>query len=290
MARFKTTEGLDTSKPYILSQYCGRDYRIMRFSGGEWARSTGSMKQVNGKWVITGDVLNPVSGYELITYDAMDWFMGVSSVDDMMAPVKTQSSWVSKLNLGQETYPAWTQYFECMVDDDQLQEDLAMGRKVPYELFNVLQFCDSCDYSKKELAATWKKLWRDNAWKYMSIASLLAYYTFTDYLAAVDQQAKNMQPMFFLEEAAGLRMANTTRRPRWSRCACTSTRFMTATPVMVRIMTVVTPFPPNLILLKMTSAMPAVAQSSGTISVAVTIRKWLPMPEVALSRFRALSA
>ncbi len=26
--------------------------------------------------------------------------------------------------------------------------------------------------------------------KYMSIASLLAYYTFTDYLAAVDQQAK----------------------------------------------------------------------------------------------------
>lgn len=200
MARFKTTEGLDTSKPYILSQYCGRDYRIMRFSGGEWARTTGSMKQVNGKWVITGDVLNPVSGYELITYDAMDWFMGVGSVDDMMAPVKTQSSWVSKLNLGQETYPAWTQYFECMVDDDQLQEDLAMGRKVPYELFNVLKFCDSCDYSKKELSATWKKLWRDNAWKYMSIASLLAYYTFTDYLAAVDQQAKNMQPMFFLEE------------------------------------------------------------------------------------------
>ena len=204
MARFKTTEGLDTSKPYILSQYCGRDYRIMRFSGGEWARSTGSMKQVNGKWVITGDVLNPVSGYELITYDAMDWFMGVSSVDDMMAPVKTQSSWVSKLNLGQETYPAWTQYFECMVDDDQLQEDLAMGRKVPYELFNVLQFCDSCDYSKKELAATWKKLWRDNAWKYMSIASLLAYYTFTDYLAAVDQQAKNMQPMFFLEDGCSV--------------------------------------------------------------------------------------
>ncbi len=46
------------------------------------------MKQVNGKWVITGDVLNPVSGYELITYDAMDWFMGVSSVDDMMARLR----------------------------------------------------------------------------------------------------------------------------------------------------------------------------------------------------------
>jgi len=63
MARFTATEGLDTSKPYLLSQYCGRDYRIMRFSGGEWTRSSGSMRQVNGKWQITGDVLNPVSGY-----------------------------------------------------------------------------------------------------------------------------------------------------------------------------------------------------------------------------------
>lgn len=200
MARFKATEGLDTSKLYLLSQYCGRDYVFMRYSGGEWARSNGSMKQINGKWVIQGDVLNPVSGFELITYDAMDWFMGVGSIDDMMAPVATQSSWVSKLNLGQPTYPAWTQYFECMVDDDQLQEDLAMGRKVPYELFNVLKFCDSCDYSKAALANTWKQLWRENAWKYMSVQSLIAYYTFTDYLAAVDQQAKNMQPMFFLED------------------------------------------------------------------------------------------
>ena len=200
MARFKATEGLDTSKLYLLSQYCGRDYIFMRYSGGEWARANGSMKQVNGKWVIEGDVLNPVSGYELITYDAMDWFMGVGSIDDMMAPVETQSSWVSKLSLGQQTYPAWTQYFECMIDNDQLQEDLAMGRKVPYELFNVLKFCDSCDYSKTALANTWKQLWRENAWKYMSIQSLIAYYTFTDYLAAVDQQAKNMQPMFFLED------------------------------------------------------------------------------------------
>ena len=200
VARFKTTEGLDTSKPYVLSQYCGRDYRIMRFSGGEWAVSSGSMKQVNGKWQITGDVLNPVSGYELITYDAMDWFMGVSSIDDMMAPTTTESSWVTKLGLGQQTYPAWTQYFECMIDDDQLQADLAMGRKVPYDLFNVLKFCDSADYSKAALASTWQGIWKSNAWKYMSIQSLIAYYAFTDYLAAVDQQAKNMQPMFFLED------------------------------------------------------------------------------------------
>ena len=87
-----------------------------------------------------------------------------------------------------------------MVDDDQLQIDLAMGRKVPYELYNVLKFCDSCDYSKAALASTWQKIWKENAWKYMSIQSLISYYAFTDYLAAVDQQAKNMQPMFFLED------------------------------------------------------------------------------------------
>lgn len=200
MARFKTTEGLNTSKPYVLSQYCGRNYRTMRFQGGEWARTTGSMKQVNGKWVITGDVLNPVSGYELLTYADMDWFMGVGSIEDMMAPVESMSSWVEKLKLGQATYPAWTQYFECMIDDDQLQKDLAMGYKVPYDLFLVMQFCNSCDYSKEELKNTWQQIWKEQAWRYMSVQSLMAYYTFTDYLAAVDQQAKNMQPMFFLED------------------------------------------------------------------------------------------
>ena len=204
VTRFKTTEGLDTSKLYLLSQYCGRDYKFMRYSGGEWAVAPGSMKQVNGQWVISGDVLNPVSGYELITYDGMDWFMGVGGIDDMMAPTTTASSWVQKLSLGQPTYPAWTQYFECMIDDDQLQEDLAMGRKVPFELFNVLQFCNSCDYSKESLADTWQGIWKQNAWKYMSAHSLNAYYAFTDFLAAVDQQAKNMQPMFFLEDGCSV--------------------------------------------------------------------------------------
>ena len=204
VARFKTTEGLDTSKLYLLSQYCGRDYKFMRYSGGEWAVAPGSMKQVNGQWAISGDVLNPVSGYELITYDGMDWFMGVGGIDDMMAPTTTASSWVQKLSLGQPTYPAWTQYFECMIDDDQLQEDLAMGRKVPFELFNVLQFCNSCDYSKESLADTWQGIWKQNAWKYMSAHSLNAYYAFTDFLAAVDQQAKNMQPMFFLEDGCSV--------------------------------------------------------------------------------------
>lgn len=201
MVRFKGTEGLDTSKPYVISQYCGRDYVVMRYSGGEWARSNGSMQQVNGRWVVQGDVVNPVTGYELITYDQMDWWQGVGSVSDMMAPTSSKSSWVSKLKNPPAQPPAWTRYFECMVDDDQLQEDLAWGRKVPYELYAMLLFCNSVDYSQVA-AGTWKPLWRTDMWKRCSVQSLMAYYTFTDYLAAVDQQAKNMQPMFFLEDGA----------------------------------------------------------------------------------------
>lgn len=199
-ARFKTTEGLDESKPYLLSQYCGRDYRIMRYKEGAWQASAGSMKQVNGKWKVTGDVKNPVCGFELLQYAGMDWWQGVSSVDDMMAPTTQQSSWVRKLGLSATTYPAWTYYFECMVDDDQLQEDLALGKKVPYELFNLLRFFDSCDYSKTERAAVWRAVWKKNAYKYMSLESAMAYTAFTDYRAAVDQRAKNMQPMWFLED------------------------------------------------------------------------------------------
>ncbi len=200
-ARFKTTDGIDTNSVYLISQYCGRDYAIYRYVSGAWKRSTGSMKQVNGKWTVTGDVLNPVSGYELLQYAGMDWFQGVTTVDDMMKPIAQKSSWVNKLGLAAETYPAWTYYFECMIDDDQLQEDLALGKKVPYDLFNVLRFLDSCDYSKID---GWKEIWKKNAYRYISLESAMAYTGFSDYLAAVDQRAKNMQPMFFLEDGCSV--------------------------------------------------------------------------------------
>lgn len=199
--RFKATEGLDTDSVYLISQYCGRDYAIYRYKNGAWTRSTGSMKQVNGKWVVTGDVLNPVTGYELLQYAGMDWFQGVTTVEDMMKPSSQMSSWVRKLGLAATEYPAWTYYFECMVDDDQLQEDLALGKKVPFDLFNVLRFLDSCDYSK---IAGWKDIWKKNAYRYISLESAMAYTGFTDYLAAVDQRAKNMQPMFFLEDGCSV--------------------------------------------------------------------------------------
>ena len=200
-ARFKQDSDLDTGSVYLISQYCGQDYAIYRYKDGAWKRSTGSMKQVNGKWKVTGDVLNPVTGYELLQYAGMDWWQGVTTVEDMMKPIAQKSSWVNKLGLAAETYPAWTYYFECMVDNDQLQEDLALGKKVPYDLFNLLRFFDSCDYSKVD---GWQKIWKENAYKYMSLESAMAYTAFTDYLAAVDQRAKNMQPMFFLEDGCSV--------------------------------------------------------------------------------------
>ena len=62
----------------------------------------------------------------------------------------------------------WTRYFECMIDDDQLQIDLAMGRKVPFDLYQVLKFCDSCDYAKEELAGKWQEIWNTQMWKYIN--------------------------------------------------------------------------------------------------------------------------
>ena len=203
--RFKNDATTDKSQLYLLSLYCGENYRFMAYESGAWSAQKGEMKQVNGKWQITGKVLNPVSGYELLSYDGLDWWQGVGSIADMMEPTTAEASWVTKLKLGQPTYPMWTRYFECMIDDDQLQEDLAMGRKVPYDLFQMLVFCNSCDYSKTELADTWQNIWKTQMWKYANPYSLVAYYLFTDYLAAVDQQAKNMQPMWFLEDGCSVK-------------------------------------------------------------------------------------
>lgn len=55
--RFKATDGLDTGVPHLLSLYCGRDYRFMRYVDGAWKDTTGSMYQEGGKWLIEGDVL-----------------------------------------------------------------------------------------------------------------------------------------------------------------------------------------------------------------------------------------
>lgn len=203
--RFKVTDGLDTGMPYLLSLYCGRDYRFMRYVDGAWKDTTGSMYQEGGKWVIDGDVLNPIEGFELLVYQGMCWWRGVSSVEEMMQPGTMKSSWVQKLidkgEISGETFPAWTYYFECMVDNDQLAIDYALGRKVPYQLYDMLRFCHTCD---KDYNADWQENWRTQLHLHANPKSVMSYYGFTDYACGKDQQAKNMQPMWFLEGGASV--------------------------------------------------------------------------------------
>lgn len=206
--RFKSTEGLDTSMPYLLSLYCGRNYRFMRYKDGQWENTTGSMYQPNGKggkWVIEGDVLNPVEGVEYLIYQDMCWCRGVSSVADIMAPSSMKSSWVQKLidkgEISGSTFPAWTYYFESLIDNDQLAIDYAMGRKVPYQLFDWLLFCNSCDSTVSE---GWSNNWKNNLYKHASPHSTMLYYGDCDYNTAKDQLSKNKHDTWFLEDGASV--------------------------------------------------------------------------------------
>lgn len=209
-ARFLATSGLDTTKTYVLTQYCGSSYKVIEHNGTSWEEQTGSMVQnANGKWTVTGSVVNPVEGFELLNYQGMDWFKGVSSVADLMAPSTSFSKWVQALiddgDISAETVPAWTYYFESLVDDDDLAIAYALGKKVPYNLFRWMQFCDSCDwdtYHSTDGDGGTARLnrWKTDLYKYASPHSCFAYDIFTDYDAAVDQRAKNMQPMWFLED------------------------------------------------------------------------------------------
>ena len=209
-SRFLATSGLDTDSIYILTQYCGSSYTVMKHNGTSWVEQTGSMVQnASGKWTVTGSVLNPVDGFELLNYQGMDWFKGVSSVDDMMAASTSFSKWVQALidggDISVDTVPAWTYYYECLVDDDNLAIAYALGKKVPYNLYRWMKFCDSCDYdtykgADSDSGAARLALWKTDLYKYASPYSCIAYDVFTDYLAAVDQRAKNMQPMWFLED------------------------------------------------------------------------------------------
>jgi hypothetical protein len=87
--------------------------------------------------------------------------------------------------------------------DDDLALDLALGKMCPYELFRYLQFADSCDLdnatSEADRTARISR-WENNLYLYANPKALNAYYAATDYLCLTDQQAKNMQPMWFLED------------------------------------------------------------------------------------------
>lgn len=210
-SRFRSDSTVDTSRLYLLSEYCGNRYRFLKYENGAWSVKTGSMKQSGGKgtktWEVEGYVLNPVTGFELLTYQDFDWWRGVDSLDTMMQTgTGLISSWVQKLidkgKLTADLVPKWTYYFECMVDNEDLAIAYATGKKVPFELYRALRFCDSVDPDKHP--DTYASIARQSFYKYLNPRSEMVYYAATDYNSLYDQQAKNMQPMFFLEDGCSV--------------------------------------------------------------------------------------
>ncbi|MCM1221649.1 MAG: hypothetical protein NC548_44940, partial [Lachnospiraceae bacterium] len=194
----------------VISEYCGENRRVFRRAdnNSQWQETTGSMTYSGGRWRITGDVVNPVENYEIRTYDAMAWFQGVSTPEDMVTP-------------GADGKPKWLTYFESRYpDDDNLNAAYEDGRKVPYNLFKWLQWCNECDQNKTtadgsitldgvSVAGTPANRLAKFTHELHKIAnpySAICYHGFTDYLACVDQRSKNMMVGFYIEPDGTIRM------------------------------------------------------------------------------------
>lgn len=202
--------GWDTGSVYVMSEFCGPNHKVFRYQEGEWKETTGTMTYTNGQWRITGDVVNPVENYELLAYNAMDWFQGVKSVEDMLAPKSAEDS-----------TPVWLNYFESRYpDNDELNAAYEDGRKVPYWLFKWLEWCEQCNQNLTEsdgnimldgtsvsgTAANRLLKFKHELHKVANVHSMICYHVFTDYIAAVDQRSKNMMVGFYLDTDGETRM------------------------------------------------------------------------------------
>ena len=191
----------DTTAIHVLSEFCGDGHKVYRYQDGAWTETTGTMTYTNGKWRISGDVVNPVECYELLTYNALDWFQGVNSVDDMIAA-------------GSDGLPTWLTYYESRYpDDDDLNAAYEDGRKVPYTLFKWLKWCQDCNHNLtaadgnitldgKTVSGTPAnrlKKFQHELHNEANVYSMICYHLFTDYIAAVDQRSKNMMVGFYLD-------------------------------------------------------------------------------------------
>ena len=191
----------DTSKVYLLSEFCGPNYRVYRHKNGVWTNTTGTMRYTNNKWVVSGDVLNPVENFELLKYDGMNWYQGVNTIDDMLAP-------------DTDGKPMWLQYFESRYpDDNTLNDNYKKGVKVPYNLYRWLRWCQDCNHHLTETdgnitingttvpgtAENRLKKYKQELHTMANVHSVMCYTAFIDYLAAVDQESKNSMLGFYLD-------------------------------------------------------------------------------------------
>lgn len=203
----------------VLSEFCGAAHRVFRKQeDGTWQETTGSMQFSGGRWRVTGDVVNPVENYELKAYNAMDWFQGVNSVDDMLAPTDPTLGEDGK---AKDPTPIWLTYFESRYpDNDTLNAAYEDGRKVPYQLYRWLEWCQQCNQhlteadgnitidGKTVVGSKANRLtkFKRELHKVANVHSMVCYHVFTDYIAAVDQRSKNMMIGFYLDTDGQVRM------------------------------------------------------------------------------------
>lgn len=203
----------------VLSEFCGAAHRVFRKQeDGTWQETTGSMQFSGGRWRVTGDVVNPVENYELKAYNAMDWFQGVNSVDDMLAPTDPTLGEDGK---AKDPTPIWLTYFESRYpDNDTLNAAYEDGRKVPYQLYRWLEWCQQCNQHLTEAdgnitidgktvagsKANRLTKFKRELHKVANVHSMVCYHVFTDYIAAVDQRSKNMMIGFYLDTDGQVRM------------------------------------------------------------------------------------
>lgn len=213
--------------------YRSTDGKYYKYTGGVWRDTTGSMTydSSTGKWVIVGRVLNPVECYEYRQYQEFCWQQGVNSVDDMLETLHTDDGDV----------PIWSTYYESRYpDDDNLNDLYAQGKKVPYQLFRELAFCQQCnqnltddheenaalnpDGSEKIFNGDGASLtitldgntvagtkanrllkWQHEMHHYFNPYSTNHYIVASDYKATVDQRAKNMMIAVYKETDGNMR-------------------------------------------------------------------------------------
>ena len=213
--------------------YKTSDGKYVQYKGGKWIDTTGSMTfdAATKKWSIVGRVLNPVECYEYRQYQEFCWQQGVNSVDDMLKTLHTDDGDV----------PIWSTYYEMRYpDDDDLNALYAAGKKVPYQLYRELAFCQQCnqnltddatanaatndDGSEKifngagasttitldgqTVAGTKENRllkWQHEMHNYFSPQSTNCYVVTSDYKATVDQRAKNMMAAVYKESDGKMR-------------------------------------------------------------------------------------
>lgn len=185
--------------------YKTNDGKFAKYEGGKWIDTTGSMTydRTTKKWSVVGRVLNPTQCYEHLKYNGLNWYQGVNTVDDMVALDPATGK------------PVWLSHFESRYpDDDDLTDLYESGKKVPYYLFENLQWMQQCSHRLTEAdgnimldgksvpgtKANRAKKFAHEMHRYWRVRPSLYYYIMTDYVAAVDQRSKNMMHTIMLCE------------------------------------------------------------------------------------------